>query len=102
MAFRLSRSRLDDRLVAEAIAIALHPATSKTPSAVGALAQMAEGNRTALERAMARVGKRLRASPSHVGERALELLRRALDSIDGAAAVDATGGSFAGQPVGRD
>ena len=78
-------SRLDKRLAAEAVALALHPARVTPFTAIRALGRLARGNRTAIQRAIARVALQLDGEPSHVGERALEFLRQALDEANGEA-----------------
>jgi hypothetical protein len=83
MSQRPGPSSLDKRLVGEAVALALHPANVSDIGATHALSRLAEGNRSAIERAIGSVASKLHGEPSHVGQRALDFLRHTLDDLDG-------------------
>ena len=74
-------ARLDKRLVAEALSLSLHPSDVSDTAAVRTLGRLADGNRTAIERAIGSVALKLDGEPSQVGERALALLRDTLDRV---------------------
>lgn len=76
-----SPSPLDRQLVAEAVSLALHPVHVSDVGAIQLLVGLADGNRTAMRRAIRIVGLKLDGEPSHVGQRALDLLRHALDHV---------------------
>ncbi len=73
---------LDKRLVAEALSLAFHPVHVSDGGAIHVLVRMAGGNRTAVRRAIRTVGTKLTGEPSHVGDRALDLLRHALNDMN--------------------
>jgi hypothetical protein len=76
-------AQLDKKLVAEAVSLALHPVHVSDVAATHVLVGLAAGNRTAVRRAIRMVALKLNGEPSHVGQRALDLLRNTLDHVNG-------------------